>query len=296
MIGIETLASSVDTWECDENDHMNVRFYWTKFAEAERHFRLHAALEAVGEGTWRSRHVRFHRELRGGAAVVVRSMLVDDGPLALTVLHEMYEVGHGFLAATAVDVWVLTPDAARAAIERARAGDADAVIAALPTQARPRGIEATAFAASAPSPGSFATVRAQIAPIDMDGDGRLQAARIIGWGSNAAPHVWARIGFDQPRLDAAGLGRVAMEMRLTRAPVSPRVGDLVRLASTFGGASRTTVSLRHHLVDARDGRVAATLEAVALTMDLERRRAVPLPPDVVERARAADAAVTVSPH
>ncbi len=298
MTGIETLATSVDTWECDENDHMNVQFYWHKFADAERHFRFHSGLEAAWPKVWRTRHVRYHRELRDSAALVVRSAIVPDGPHGLNVVHRMWESGHGFLAATALDGWDLPPDEAAALLWAARERLGEAGIATMPEEARPRGIATEAVELDRPLPaGGFATMRPHVNAAMLDGDGRLQAGRIVGWGSSAAPHVWAGIGFDQPRLDGGGLGRVAMEMKLSMARESPGVGALLQLVSRYCGVARTTFSLAHDVVDVRGGRRVATLEAVALTMNLETRRAIALPDDVRDRVEALVAGgATVSPQ
>ena len=40
MSAVETLFSFVNRWECDENDHLNVQFYFSRFDEADRQFRL----------------------------------------------------------------------------------------------------------------------------------------------------------------------------------------------------------------------------------------------------------------
>lgn len=294
MIGLETLATSVDTWECDENEHMNVQFYWAKFHEAERRLRF---LAGWGREGWRTRHVRHHRELHAGGGVVVRSAIVADGPHPVTVAHEMYDAGHGFLAATAFDGWSATPEAAEAMIATARARLGTEGFGAMPEAARARGIAAGPPDPVEPVPSpprGVPTVTAEITPALLDGSGRLAAARVMGWASNAAPHVWARIGLAQPRLDAEGLGRVAMEAKLTWTATPPGAGDLVHVVSSPRGAARTTFALRHDVVATETGRRLATLDVVALTMDLATRRAIPLPADVLERMREISA--TVSPH
>src|SRR5690606_16110861 len=63
MPAFETLFSSVNRWECDENDHLNVQFYFTRFEEADRQFRLLSGLSDALVGSRRVRHVRYHCEL-----------------------------------------------------------------------------------------------------------------------------------------------------------------------------------------------------------------------------------------
>ena len=99
----ETLFSFVNRWECDENDHLNVQFYFSRFEEADRQFQLISGLSEALVGARRVRHVRYHKELRTGDLVTVRSAIAFDGPHMLSVVHEMYNTTSGALAATAID-------------------------------------------------------------------------------------------------------------------------------------------------------------------------------------------------
>lgn len=45
-----TLFSFVNRWECDENDHLNVQFYFSRFEEADRQFRLMTGLSETVVG------------------------------------------------------------------------------------------------------------------------------------------------------------------------------------------------------------------------------------------------------
>ena len=38
--GDETQRAFVNTWECDENDHLNVQFYWKRFGDAAQVLQL----------------------------------------------------------------------------------------------------------------------------------------------------------------------------------------------------------------------------------------------------------------
>ena len=88
----ETLYSFVNRWECDENDHLNVQYYFSRFEEADRQFQLISGLNEALVGARRVRHVRYHKELRTGDLIVVRSAIAFDGPHMLTAVHEMYDV------------------------------------------------------------------------------------------------------------------------------------------------------------------------------------------------------------
>ena len=81
-----TYRGSVDAWECDQMEHMNVRFFGRRFSEAEQH-----AFAALGlPSTTRSSHdvLRFRREVRRGAALRIETKQVER---ETALIHELYE-------------------------------------------------------------------------------------------------------------------------------------------------------------------------------------------------------------
>ena len=89
---------SVQRWECDENDHLNVQFYLARFEEADRQFRLLSGLSDALAGARRARHLRYHEELYSGDTLVMRSHVAFDGPYMLTVVHELRRSADNVLA------------------------------------------------------------------------------------------------------------------------------------------------------------------------------------------------------
>lgn len=65
-----THQSAVDAWECDQMEHLNIRFYGARFEEAEAH-----AFAALGLPSRPSSHdeLQFAREIRCGAAVRIET-------------------------------------------------------------------------------------------------------------------------------------------------------------------------------------------------------------------------------
>ncbi|MEM6702223.1 MAG: thioesterase family protein, partial [Acidobacteriota bacterium] len=77
---IELLRDSVQTWECDQMGHLNVQFYVER-AEAgaaalESSLRRAEARREV-ELRLLELHIRFHREVRPGAALVLRGGFLE---------------------------------------------------------------------------------------------------------------------------------------------------------------------------------------------------------------------------
>ena len=101
-----TFSTAVNTWQCDENDHLNVQFYTEFGHEASAHL-----LTGLGLGPRAQRaaglavtaaedHVRYLREFRVIDPVEVRSAPVEIGARHLVAYHEIRNPADGRLAAT----------------------------------------------------------------------------------------------------------------------------------------------------------------------------------------------------
>ena len=96
----------MNTWQCDENDHLNVQFYTEFGHEASAHL-----LHQLGFGPRAQRaagatiriaddHIRYLREFRVIDSVEVRSAPVEVGERELTVYHEVRNPADGTVAST----------------------------------------------------------------------------------------------------------------------------------------------------------------------------------------------------
>jgi acyl-CoA thioester hydrolase len=277
-----TLFSFVNRWECDENDHLNVQFYFSRFEEADRQFRLLSGLNETLVGARRVRHVRYHSELRTGDLITVQSSVAFDGPHMLTVIHEMRDGATGTLAATALDGY--EPNANSAKTLRQRFKDFQSPMIA---EAAPRGIPAGPTSAQRTTlaglqvKGAQTVFRGTVLPRDIGVDGKTDDRFALSCCTDGVAHVWQRTPMTHAYLTENGFGRVAVEMKLTwLTPL--KTGDMIQVVSGFTGVSSKTFSMRHHLFESRIGRLAAILDVVALTMDLTRRTAVDLPEEAYQ--------------
>lgn len=276
MTTLDTLYSFVNRWECDENDHLNVQYYFSRFEEADRQFQLMSGLSEALVGARRVRHVRYHSELRTGDLVTVRSCIAFDGPHMFTVVHEMYEAGNGTLAATAIDGY--DPSASSAKTLRTRFKDYQCPML---EAAAPRGISASPAATRTSydtliQGGGKVCFRGTVLPRHLGADNRADDGFALSCFTDGVAHVWERTPMTYAYLTEHGLGRVAVEMKLTWA--SPlRAGDAVMVVSGLTGAGEKIFTMRHHLFEARTRRLSAVCDVVALAMDLTTRKTVPLP-------------------
>jgi len=272
----DTLFSFVNRWECDENDHLNVQYYFSRFEEADRQFQLLSGLSDAVVGARRVRHVRYHKELRTGDLITVKSFVAFDGPHMLTVVHELRNGGTGDLAATAIDGY--EPGTASAKDLRNRF---KSVLGNMPVEAAPRGIVASPAGSRATldatlSAGAEICFRGTVLPRHIGSDGRADDGFALSAFTDAVAHVWQRTPMTHEYLSEHNYGRVAVEMKLSW--LSPlKTGDIFLVASAPTGAQEKTFSIRHHLFESRTKRLAAVCDVVALVMDLSTRKAVPLP-------------------
>lgn len=259
----ESLVSSVNSWDCDENDHLNVQGYFALFDTAARHFHLITGDgDATGSGHL-VRHVRYHAELRPAEPIKVESF-VADGPFAGTIVHRMIALKDGRLSATAID----GHDTARARH------------VPVPDEALPRGIAAGAAALVRPDPAkTTVTNRSIVSPSECGQDGRITDRFFVARFSDAAPHIWDYAGLTTTWLNEHNCGRVAVEIRLTPGD-RLKAGDLVVVESGITAVGNRTFSLRHTVIEPRSGKIAAIGDAVALAMDLDSRKAVAIPNDI----------------
>lgn len=272
----ETLLSFVNRWECDENDHLNIQFYFGMFEEADRHFQLLSGFSDALAGPKRVRHVRFHRELRCGDLVRVTTGVVFDGPYMLTLVHEMFNSSSGELTATAIDGYA--PSAASAKTLRARFRD---FMEPMPAHAMPREIPASPASTKLSleallNAEAILSHRATVLTCHHGTDNRADDRFAVSCANNASPHVWERTPLNQAYREANGLGRTAAETKLTW--LSPlKAGDAVLVVSGVTAVQDKSFTLRHHLFESRTKRMAAVCDSVVLSMDLRDRKAVTFP-------------------
>ena len=270
MAPVETAKNFVNTWDCDENNHLNVQSYIAEFAVAEQHFRARAGLGAAALGPRLTRHIRYHRELVAGDYVAIRSRACRHAPFGFAIVHEMIEGTTGDLAATAIDAYqpVGSLDLA---------GE---LCGAMPEAALPRGLDAQPERFDIGTDlllahGGLVTYRGMVRPAECDADGFQEDRYIVARISNSAGYAWDHAGITRQWLDAHHCGRVAVELKISYRK-APRAGDLIHNVSTVTGYSGTTFRLRHHLFDSRRDRLVAIADVVHLVMHLDTRRAVPL--------------------
>lgn len=269
MAPVESLRGYVNTWDCDENDHLNVQFYFRFFEDASAHFQSLCGVPAGARRRPTVRHVRYHRELRANDSIRIESLFATDAGLGRPgVVHMMYATGSGTLAATCLEDCDGFGEALRAALVRHEA--------AMPDSALPRSLAPGPAVLDKDAAAGQVTLRSRVRAGDCGPDGVIEDWPFVGRNSDAAAHFWDLVGIDRRWLDRHGRGRVAVEMKLTRLG-DLRHGDLMHVTSRPLAVARSTVSFENRFAASDTGKVAAVIQLTALTMNLTTRRAEPLP-------------------
>lgn len=288
---IEVARSSVQTWECDQMGHMNVQFYVEKAGQG-----LAALGLALGLGPRFARnegarlqvsdhHVRFLREQRPGAPFFLRAGILEVRDYGLSVYEEMVNTASGEPAATfnAEVQWVDDESREVKPLPAKAKTAAKSLIVERPAHGAPRGLELydprpAPKLKEADAMGMVRVWQGEIAPALCDAQGFLTVRNFMGIVSDGIPNLLVQTnGTDRSKTPT--IGGAALEYRFVYRRY-PRIGDIVTLRSGLKQVGPKTYTWCHWLFDLETGEAIATAEAVAIALDLTRRKAIPIPEEM----------------
>jgi acyl-CoA thioester hydrolase len=287
--GLEVWRGSVNTWECDEMGHLNVRFYVARAAEGLAGLAdalgLENAFRREAEATLiiRDHHIRFLREARAGAPLVMVAGLLELGDCEARILQLLYHARSGELAAafqTVVSHVTARELRAFPWSNRTRERAPDLFIP-LVERAAPRslGLGPSAGQASVQAADRLGLVQlgsGAFGAQDCDVFGRIRPELIVARISDGVPHLPSTFAsWDLAAPGAARLGGAVLEQRLAYN-AWPRAGDRFAIRSGLAGFDSRTRRLVHWILDPSTGLAWASAEAVVISLDLEARAIVPI--------------------
>jgi acyl-CoA thioester hydrolase len=287
--GVEIWRGGVNTWDCDEMGHMNVRFYVVRAMEGlaglAAELGLPYAFSPYANATVvvREQHIRFLREAHAGATLHMLGGVIEISETEARVLQLLVHTATGQLAATfQTTIAHVTPREGEAfpwpRIVHERAATLKVEV---PEQAQARSVnlspfEPTASLDRADALGLKRIGLGALSPTDCDVFGRMRAEQFIGRVSDG---IGAFIG---PLRDVVvahadakpeRVGGAVLEYRLVQL-AWPRAGDRVELRSGLVGTEGRAMRVVHWMLDPTTGRAWGTSEAVAITFDLDERKVV----------------------
>ena len=295
--GVEIWRGGVNTWECDEMGHMNVRFYVTKAVEGlvglaaalglPHAFTAHAGSTLMV----REQHIRFLREAQAGAALHMTGGVLEMGEAEARLLMLLWHSDSGALAASFQTVVAhVTPAEGRPFPWPRRTAELSAGLTiAAPEQAMPRSltlepVTSLASLERADELGLIRIAQGAVSPADCDLYGRMRPELFIGRVSDGIPRLIR--SFRETVVNGAAeqpkrVGGAVLEYRLIHLDW-PRAGDRLEIRSGLKDADTRTKRMVHWMIDPDTGKAWGTSEAVAITFDLDARKIVP----ISEEARA----------
>jgi len=273
---VPTFTTAVNTWQCDENDHLNVQYYTEFGHEASAHL-----LHRLGLGPRAQRragltlhvrddHIRYLREFRAVDSVEVRSAPVEISERGITLYHEVRNSTDGTVASTIrrrIESDAPWPAVFRKSVEGAAI--------ALPANGRPRSVGTLALPeltlADAAKVGLIDIGRTVVKPAECDERGEFLPRHQCGRYSDGAPFLWNHLGFDRMAMQERGEGSVVVEM-LNEYRGTLVAGDLAVVMSGLADFSDKVMKFTHFLFEGETGRLAACAEAVGMKFDQKVRK------------------------
>lgn len=288
---------SVNTWECDDGGHLNVRFHFERAMIGLGHFANALGLPYANMANAGATllplegHIRFLREARPGAPLSMHGGVVAIDESSATLCLDMrhadgapsscftFKVAHVETRELRAFPWSTR---ARAAAEKLKCE--------LPEHAKPRSFDLSVTPAEisralAIEAGATRIGGAMVTPDQCDAFGRLRLEHFPGRVSDSVPNLLAQWRQEAGAEASATPAGAVVEARLAFRRF-PRAGKLIEVHSGIAGLEGKTMRLVHWIVDPESGKPWASMEAVALTFDTTTRKAITPSAEAVKRMQA----------
>jgi acyl-CoA thioester hydrolase len=294
---IELYRGSANTWECDENGHMNVRFYVARMMEGLAELAAQAAMpqafrdKAPATLRPRDQHIRFIREAHAAKPFVMTGCVLEVTESSVLVYQQINHLGGEPCAA--FRTWVDHIDSESGhtfPFSRAARSALEGMIGPAPAELGPRSLDLVAAPISRPL---LAT--ADAAAVPTIGRGVVDARQCDPRGVMLPEFFIGRLSDSMPVLLRPWRDRMAEIARTSGETVRsggavleyrivyrrwPRAGDRYVVRSSLAFVKEKVHSFVHWILDPRTGEAWATSQAVAVAMNLETRKIIPASPEM----------------
>lgn len=280
---VPTGRSPVQPWECDRMGHLNVQFYLSRFAEAEKQLLL-----ALGYGPTRRkadrvavrplRHrIQFRRENHEGAVLRVRTGIRRVEADRLQLYHELYETETNTLSAICEAVLTLDKLEGGGALALPQDVRDTAQTLALQLKAPPPPQPQTGPSVpTAPVEGMYETCRGAVDRWEAEETGRMATRFYMARFSEAAGNMLAGGDMTADRMRELGLGSAALDYTIDYfRPLA--IGDAYYARTGILELREKTWRFCHFLLDSNSQQPLARAEIVAVLFDLKARKSIAMP-------------------
>jgi acyl-CoA thioester hydrolase len=134
-------------------------------------------------------------------------------------------------------------------------------------------------------PESVVTHRGTVYPWQCDHMGHMNVMWYVGKFDEATWQPFATLGLGPSRLRKEGIGLVAVEQHLDYKR-ELRAGDLLTIRSSLLEIKDKSMRLMHEMTNDETGELAARTILTGVCIDIQGRKARPLPSDVKHRVES----------
>ncbi|MBV1904915.1 MAG: acyl-ACP thioesterase [Pseudomonadales bacterium] len=267
---------SVNRWECDENDHLNVRFYVHKIFQTLETALLDLDLFDSEEITSLSRkirvqHMRFGAEARIAEPITGLFGLLDTSEQNFSALVELQNSATGsVIAAFTFEIEHPLPDSCPNTVT-------------LPAHAGNRGLDSQPFPYARLSlkncfdAGFNLIGKGRVQAEECGPDGYLLPYQYMGRSSDSMPNLLMRFSASKPG-ELSGdsvLGNAVLEYRMNFYS-SLKLGDRFAMVSGLSKLGNKTFNMAHLIFNSNTGACVLGSESVSINMDLDKRKSTAL--------------------
>lgn len=298
---ISLWKGSCNQWDCDEMGHMNVRIYVEKQIEAlgvmAHAMKMPQAFRQGAPSTLIpvEQHIRYMAEVLAGRPISMVGCVLEYGECDAVIYQEMRHSDGRVAAAMRTRVIHADNKSGEPFPWSSRTLDVlPTLIDTPPEQTAPRSVS-MADPAREISEIMYDDLRrlnipligqGSVPPQHIDVHGRMAASWVIGRTSDSVPNLlydWRQqMGKSEDGSRRVGAAVLEYRMRYHRWP---KPGDLFEAYTGSGKVAGKTHSLIHWMMDPVTGLPWATSEAVAITLDLDARKVIPAPPEMLEELK-----------
>ena len=286
---ITVYRNSVQSWEIDQMGHMNVQFYFEKALQGcvVLWNKLGINGQAVELGntdlSLARAHIRFLKEQKPGAPFFLKAGIVEFGDTEVKLYLEMIETitQQPVAAFNFQFLWTIKPSVE---VKQNFSKVFEDLKVDIPSYGQARGLslekEPLLSLSQASQKNMIDSFEAVILLRQCDNRSKIKPSAYMGIVSDSTPHLLAYTG----TIDENGMtniGSAALEYKFDFFEYVP-LGAHLKTKSGVQSLSNKTFVWQHWIFNVETGNPVALASAVAVTMDLEARKSIPIPPEMSE--------------
>ena len=286
---ITVYRNSVQSWEIDQMGHMNVQFYFEKALQGclvlWKDLGISEQDTELGNKNifLKKAHIRFLREQRPGSPFFIQAGILGVNESCIKIYLELIETITKNPSATFNFEFSYTDNFSSNRREKLR-GNINKGQMEIPEYAKARGLsmqeEAPLSLKQASDKNMLDSFEAVVLLRQCDDNKLIKPSSYMGIVSDSTPHLLAYTG----TIDENGMtnvGSAALEYRFDFLKYVS-LGTHLKTKSAVGSIARKTFVWKHWIFDVENGDAAAIASAVAVIMDLYKRKSIPIPFEMSE--------------